>query len=389
HNPGYLFKPSYWKIVSADRIVSHLTSIRRDIRDHWSAFGVETFLLKVDAPTLEAVEYMNHIGDFYDMTVRHAYYTFLEAIGPVQQEIDAEEIDAEEIEDGLLKKLVQCYSDAIAVFDTTVKHHRHSICKAKRNELGAKCSKMFSSFICEQAPWNLMGRVVQLRINDAQQEQESLIQERIQREVEERTKEAKLANEQAADEKLQQLEEIERLRMTIAEQNAEISKNTATIAKKDAEIRKQKALVAEKDTEIHEQEAEIGKQQAEIETLKAKSGEKDKTISTLEIENNVLSELVADRDEDIGELRIAVSEYKVAIQGLQKTVDRKVAIPHRRKATMAVQEEEVKTQQVAENQPEHATEKQATESNQDSTTGEESDEAAAPPSQTAEKGLDD
>ncbi|RKP05445.1 root hair defective 3 GTP-binding protein-domain-containing protein [Thamnocephalis sphaerospora] len=111
----YLFKPSYWKVVSADRIVPHLKDLCHAIENNWNVIAYETFSLDKIAPTLEAKkkyaaekrcclfegQYSNHTKDFYDMAIHHTYNEFLVGIEPVLKEIDAKGI-----EDEYLKQLI-------------------------------------------------------------------------------------------------------------------------------------------------------------------------------------------------------------------------------------------------------------------------------------------
>ncbi|RKP05238.1 hypothetical protein THASP1DRAFT_32923 [Thamnocephalis sphaerospora] len=377
HNPGYLFKPSYWKAVSADRIASHLANLRRAILTYWSVLAYETFSSAKDAPTLDTKEkyaaekkcclfegqYRNHMDGFYDMAIHYAYNEFLKAVKPIQ-----EEIDTKGIEDEYLKQLVGYQRNAMVTFSTVVEHHQDDMHEAKRNELRSKCNEKITSLVCEQTPWSSTGLAMQLVVDRTLQKQENTIQARVQQEVERRTKEMELNVAQLKAELDQQSVEIDRLKAEGDKKSARISEQITKIgaleaangekdttidalkadndkkdiiisalkAEKEAMICMSKATNNEKETVINAQKAENSEKEDVISALKVANDEKDTVITALETEAEVQDGLIAICKRDVSKLRMVIDKQDIAIDELTGLIREQETVINEQKATATI-----------------------------------------------------
>ncbi|RKP04533.1 hypothetical protein THASP1DRAFT_33692 [Thamnocephalis sphaerospora] len=386
NSPDYLFKPSYWKLVSSDKIASHLTSMQYAIQTHWSVIGHEAFDWsktppKFDAKGRYAIEktccffkgqYTTHIDGFYNMVIQHVYNKFLEAIKPVQ-----DDIYTKGVEDEYLKKLVKCRRTTMASFNAIVEHHQGDIYEAKRDKLRSKCNEKIKSLASEQTPWNATGLAIQLFADRTLQMQEKAIQERVQLEVERRIKEMELAAAQTKVELDAQRAKIHHLEAVIANNDAEISNYAsmigmlevansekyefiaalkATNSEKDETISALKAennakgkVIGEleavntvKDAIISALKAENGDKNRDVSILEAANSKKDEAISVLEIEAGAMDSLIDAHEKDAGELKAVISRQDTAINELLTIIRRQEIAISKHQATTGSQGTEMK-----------------------------------------------
>ncbi|RKP07470.1 root hair defective 3 GTP-binding protein-domain-containing protein [Thamnocephalis sphaerospora] len=117
NSEDYIFLPSYWKLVPAGSLPSHLESI-------WSIAAGE---VKWEQPE-------EHFESLHNMTSAYAFDRFLRGIKPVQDVLSTGA--AEENFAPAIKK--QC-DMATTVFDGVVKKYECDIYEAKRKELVTRC----------------------------------------------------------------------------------------------------------------------------------------------------------------------------------------------------------------------------------------------------------
>ncbi|RKP07424.1 hypothetical protein THASP1DRAFT_30762 [Thamnocephalis sphaerospora] len=258
HDPNYLFKPIYWKAVSASGITYYFRHLCYTLDEHWDVLDYKMSSYE-SAPDfyknknylaekrccLFETQYKDHIDGFYDMTIHHTYSEFLEAIKPIQEEIDAKGITHE-----YLEQLLGHQRNAMATFNAAVEHHKDdTMYKAKRDVLRSQCNQKITFSTYEQTPWGSTGLVIQLLIDHTHQKEDA-IRERVQQEVERCRKEMKLIDAQIKPK---------------SEQYIGIHHLKTEVAKKDVEI---------------------SKYMLRIDTLEAANGEKDKIIARLEAANS-------------------------------------------------------------------------------------------------------
>ncbi|RKP09625.1 hypothetical protein THASP1DRAFT_28568 [Thamnocephalis sphaerospora] len=383
YNPGYLFKPNYWKVVSADGIASHLGSLCHAIEDNWDVLVYETFSLGKDVPTPDAKEkyaaekrcclfeeqYKKHNTDFYDMAVQYAYNEFLEAIKPMQKEIAAKGMENEHLE-----QLLKYQRNAMATFNVAVEYHRDDMYEANRDKLSSMCSNRITLLAYNQTPWNSTSFSIQLFVDRALQMRENAIQERTQQEVEQRMKNIDSATAQIMAKFDEQRTEICHLKAIVAKNDAEISNHIdmnsmlkAVNNYQDKDISRLETANSEKDDIISAlkvansmlESANNEKDEA-INMLKAANSEKDVVIHALETEAEAQDELIAACRKDVSKLRTVIDRQDTVIDELASVICGQETVINEQQEMAGAQENKMKAHQLVADQLKTTIEEQRT-----------------------------
>ncbi|RKP08012.1 root hair defective 3 GTP-binding protein-domain-containing protein [Thamnocephalis sphaerospora] len=314
HSQDYVFKPHYWKLVNADKIAVHFAAILDTISDHWTMLNHKVLSQGPTPQPAKAKKYSDarrsclfqgqyeeHIRGFYDMATHHAYSAFVQAIGLLRQSTGARIIDEQ-----LALLIRRHYRDAMDTFNAITCQHRHADYGTNRDGLREKCYAAVTSLFPGQLPWDMANVDTQICIERALEQQESLIQERVRRDVKHYLTKMELIISQQAT-------EISTQAAKISEQAAKIKEQKAGMAAQKKTIDRQHATISALDTEISNLEKVIDVQDSNLVTQnEMANGQKD-IIKKQKCRINALMAQIAEREAEIAKMGNQVAELSAAM----------------------------------------------------------------------------